>query len=242
MDTWGDTADFRGHVCGREVMLRRIRDNLWGVLALVGLIWLIFGVSFVIDLKPLALVPRTIKGLSGILTLPFLHQDLKELLGNTVPLTVLLFMLRATRKRPWRILVSLIAGSGTLLWVFGRPEPHMGCSVLLYSLAAYLIAAGVCERKPLPIAAAVLVTVLYGTLFWGLFSWDGQLLGAFFGAIYAQRTLRGSERRSEERGNAGSDAANSVLSGNRGIQSETSQSQAADFPRANDGLQESQGR
>jgi membrane associated rhomboid family serine protease len=223
-------------------MLRRIRDNLWGVLALVGLIWLIFGVSFVIDLKPLALVPRTIKGLSGILTLPFLHQDLKELLGNTVPLTVLLFMLRATRKRPWRILVSLFAGSGTLLWVFGRPEPHMGCSVLLYSLAAYLIAAGVCERKPLPIAAAVLVTVLYGTLFWGLFSWDGQLLGAFFGAIYAQRTLRGSERRSEERGNAGSDAANSVLSGNRGIQSETSQSQAADFPRANDGLQESQGR
>jgi hypothetical protein len=223
-------------------MLRRIRDNLWGVLALVGLIWLIFGISFVIDLKPLALVPRTIKGLPGILTLPFLHQDLKELLGNTVPLTVLLFMLRATRKRPWRILVSLIAGSGALLWVFGRPEPHMGCSVLLYSLAAYLIAAGVCERKPLPIAAAVLVTVLYGTLFWGLFSWDGQLLGAFFGAIYAQRTLRGSERRSEERGNAGSDAANSVLSGNRGIQSETSQSQAADLPRANDGLQESQGR
>ncbi len=223
-------------------MLRRIRDNLWGVLALVGLIWLIFGISFVIDLKPLALVPRTIKGLPGILTLPFLHQDLKELLGNTVPLTVLLFMLRATRKRPWRILVSLIAGSGALLWVFGRPEPHMGCSVLLYSLAAYLIAAGVCERKPLPIAAAVLVTVLYGTLFWGLFSWDGQLLGAFFGAIYAQRTLRGSERRSEERGNAGSDAANSVLSGNRGIQSETSQSQAADLPRANDGLGESQGR
>ncbi len=223
-------------------MLRRIRDNLWGVLALVGLIWLIFGISFVIDLKPLALVPRTIKGLPGILTLPFLHQDLKELLGNTVPLTVLLFMLRATRKRPWRILVSLIAGSGALLWVFGRPEPHMGCSVLLYSLAAYLIAAGVCERKPLPIAAAVLVTVLYGTLFWGLFSWDGQLLGAFFGAIYAQRTLRGSERRSEERGNAGSEATNSVLSGNRGIQSETSQSPAADLPRTNDGLGESQGR
>ena len=187
-------------------MFRKIRDNLWGVLAFVGLIWLVFAVSFIVDMKPLALQPRSAQGLIGILLMPFLHQDLNHLLGNTVPLTVLLFMLRATRRRPWRIILSLVVGAGVLLWALGRPDKHMGCSVLIYSLAAYLISAGVYERKPLPIAAAVLVTVLYGTLFWGLLptagssvSWEGHLFGALFGAVYAHQTLRRRGRHSERR-------------------------------------------
>lgn len=187
-------------------MFRKIRDNLWGVLAFVGLIWLVFAVSFIVDMKPLALQPRTAQGLIGILLMPLLHQDLNHLLGNTVPLTVLLFMLRATRRRPWRIILSLVVGAGVLLWALGRPDKHMGCSVLIYSLAAYLISAGVYERKPLPIAAAVLVTVLYGTLFWGLLptagssvSWEGHLFGALFGAVYAHQTLRRQGRHSERR-------------------------------------------
>ncbi|MEI7702827.1 MAG: rhomboid family intramembrane serine protease, partial [Planctomycetia bacterium] len=107
-------------------MFRKIRDNLWGVLAFVGLIWVVFAVSFIVDMKPLALQPRSAQGLIGILLMPFLHQDLNHLLGNTVPLTVLLFMLRATRKSPWRIIMSLIVGAGVLLWVLGRTEKHMG--------------------------------------------------------------------------------------------------------------------
>ena len=187
-------------------MFRKIRDNLWGVLAFVGLIWVVFAVSFIVDMKPLALQPRSAQGLIGILLMPFLHQDLNHLLGNTVPLTVLLFMLRATRRSPWRIILSLVVGGGVLLWALGRSEKHMGCSVLIYSLAAYLISAGVYERKPLPIAAAVLVTVLYGTLFWGLLptagssvSWEGHLFGALFGAVYAHQTLRRRDSQSERR-------------------------------------------
>jgi len=187
-------------------MFRKTRDNLWGVLAFVGLVWVVFAVSFIVDMKPLALQPRSAQGLIGILLMPFLHQDLNHLLGNTVPLTVLLFMLRATRRTPWRILVSLIVGAGVLLWALGRPERHMGCSVLIYSLAAYLISAGVYERKPLPIAAAVLVTVLYGTLFWGLLptagssvSWEGHLFGALFGAVYAHQTLQRRDSQSGRR-------------------------------------------
>lgn len=182
--------------------VRKLFDQLWGVLALVGLIWLVFFSSFVLDLRPWGLVPRSLSGLTGLVTMPFLHEDLSKLLGNTVPLTVLLLILRTTRPNPWRILLCLQIGAGVLIWGLGRPGLHLGAGPVLYSIAAYLITAGVHERRPIPIAAAVLVTVLYGTLFWGLLPtagthvfWEGHLFGALFGGVFATRTLRRFERR-----------------------------------------------
>lgn len=114
--------------------VRKLLDQLWGVLALVGLIWLVFFSSFVIDLRPWGLVPRSLSGLTGLVTMPFLHEDLSKLLGNTVPLTVLLLILRSTRPNPWRILLCLQIGAGVLIWGLGRPGLHLGtapCSIPL---------------------------------------------------------------------------------------------------------------
>jgi membrane associated rhomboid family serine protease len=178
--------------------VRKLIDQLWGVFALVGLIWLVRLLSLVLDLNQWGLMPRTLSGLVGIITMPFLHRDLSDLLGNTVPLTVLLLILRTTRPNSWRILLCLQSGAGVLIWGLGRPDVlHLGAGPLLYAIAAYLITAGVQERRPIPIAAAVLVTVLYGTLFWGLLPtagthvfWEGHLFGAVFGVIFATQTLR----------------------------------------------------
>ena len=182
--------------------VRKLIDQLWGVFALVGLIWLVRLLSLVLDLNQWGLMPRTLSGLVGIITMPFLHRDLSDLLGNTVPLTVLLLILRTTRPNSWRILLCLQSGAGVLIWGLGRPGLHLGAGPVLYSIAAYLITAGVHERRPIPIAAAVLVTVLYGTLFWGLLPtagthvfWEGHLLGALFGGVFATRTLRRFQRR-----------------------------------------------
>ncbi|MEY3172958.1 MAG: hypothetical protein RLZZ436_871 [Planctomycetota bacterium] len=183
--------------------VRKLFDQLWGALALVGLIWLTFLVSLVLDLRQWGLVPRSLTGTIGLVTMPFLHRDLSELLGNTVPLTVLLLMLRATRPNPWRILLCLQCGAGVLIWGLGRSATHLGAGPVLYAIAAYLIAAGIRERRPIPIAAAVLVTVLYGTLFWGLLPtagthvfWEGHLFGALFGFVFATQTLRRYPQRS----------------------------------------------
>lgn len=186
-------------------MKLEIKKNLIGVLALVGLIWLIYLINIPLgvtswDFRNWGLQPRTTSGLVGVFTMPFLHRDMNHILSNTVPLTVLLFMLRASRRTPWRILVSLIVGSGVLLWCFGRSQIHVGASVLIYSLAAYLIAAGIYERKPIAIIISVLVAVMYGALFWGLLptagesvSWEGHLFGAVFGGVFAHFTLRRRE-------------------------------------------------
>ncbi|RLS38833.1 MAG: rhomboid family intramembrane serine protease [Planctomycetota bacterium] len=180
-----------------------IRKNLINVLAFVGLIWLIYLVGLPLkvmswDLVSYGMVPRTVRGLIGILTMPFLHDGLDHLLGNTVPLAVLLFMLATSRSNARRIVLGLIVLSGIFIWLIGISSPVVGASGLIYAMTAYLITAGLHERQLISAATAVLVGVLYGgTLFWNLLptagktvAWDAHLLGAAAGAVYAHLTLR----------------------------------------------------
>lgn len=182
-------------------MKLELRRNLFSVLAFVGLIWLVWLISLplsaVVNLNNYGLQPRTASGLVGIFTMPFLHDNMQHLLANTVPLTVLLLILATTRTHARRVLICLMVLSGVMLWTLGRDRIHVGSSALVYALAAYLIAAGLYERKLASAAAAILVGVLYGSLFWGLFptagqnvSWEGHLFAAVAGAAFAHLTLR----------------------------------------------------
>jgi membrane associated rhomboid family serine protease len=183
-------------------MKLEIRRNLFSVLAFVGFIWLIYLINLPLSvtswtLLNYGLLPRTIPGLVGVFSMPFLHEGIDHLLGNTVPLAVLLLMLAMTRPNARRILISLIVLSGILTWLLAVSSPVVGASGLIYALTAYLITAGLLERKLASAGAAVLVGVLYGTLFWGLLptagkgiAWDAHLLGAVAGAAFGYLTLR----------------------------------------------------
>ncbi len=192
-------------------MKLQLKKNLLSVLAFVGFIWAVYLINFpmsaaVVDLNTFGLEPRTLSGLSGVFTMPFLHDGIHHLLGNTVPLVVLLLMLAFTRPNPKRVIICLTVMSGIMLWVLGRHKMHVGASGLIYALTAYLIAAGLYERKILSVIAAILVGVLYGgTLFWGLLptagehvSWEGHLLGAVSGGLFAALTA-GRLGRSQQR-------------------------------------------
>ena len=179
--------------------------DLNGILIFVGIVWMVFIIDLVlpVDLTAYGIIPRTIDGLPGILAMPFLHGSLTHLLGNTIPLTVLLLLLTGSRADSIRTVVSLIVLSGLLLWAFGRGAVHVGASGLIYALIAFLIVSGLMERRPVPLAISLLVGFFYGgTLFWGILpfhgehvSWDGHLLGAVSGAILAWGTLRRKSRR-----------------------------------------------
>jgi membrane associated rhomboid family serine protease len=144
------------------------------------------------------LVPRTLWGLVGILTMPFLHSSTGHLLGNLSALAVLLgFVFAFHPKRMAGLVFRVILIGGTLLWLFGRPEIHIGASGLIYGLAAFVIVAGIVQRRLLPVVAAVGVAVMYGTsLYWGLIpvnpgiSWDGHLAGGLAGAFAARTAGR----------------------------------------------------
>jgi membrane associated rhomboid family serine protease len=144
-------------------------------------------------LENFGIMPRTLGGLIGIPAAPFLHANLGHLINNTIPLTVLLVLLAGSKAESWAIVAYVVLLSGLLLWLFGRPATHIGASSLIYGLVAYLIVSGICERRFVPMAIAIVVGFLYGgTLASGLLprwkspvSWEGHLLGAVAGGVIA---------------------------------------------------------
>jgi membrane associated rhomboid family serine protease len=168
-------------------MVKELRGIVW----LVATLWVVHLADVVlpIDFNLYGLVPRTAWGLIGIPLMPLLHASWGHLLGNTIPLCILLFILLGSRCDYMEVILSIIIGGGVLLWCFGRSAVHVGASGFVYGLVAFLIASGFLDRKPVSILVALLVGFLYGaTLLFGVLpivgtavSWEGHLFGAIAG-------------------------------------------------------------
>jgi membrane associated rhomboid family serine protease len=149
-----------------------------------------------IDLRVFGIVPRTVRGLLGILVSPLLHLGFPHLAANALPLLVLLILLFGQHHyTPERTLAWIWLGSGIGTWLIGRGGSiHIGASSIIYGLVAYLIAAGWWMRSWRSMLVAGLVLVLYGGAFYGLLpqrgtvSWEGHLAGAIAGLLVARQT------------------------------------------------------
>jgi membrane associated rhomboid family serine protease len=178
-----------------------VRDELRGIAIFISIIWAAFLMSLVFpSLDSFGVVPRKLIGLVGIPTAPFLHANLRHLLGNTIPLFVLLTLLAGSKARSFEIVIDVVLLGGLLLWVFGRTANHIGASGLIFGLITFLMLSGVLEKRVVPMIVAVIVGFLYGgTLVWGILpafgtyiSWDGHLCGAIAGGVVAYGLTRES--------------------------------------------------
>jgi membrane associated rhomboid family serine protease len=177
-----------------------IREELFGILAFVGLIWIVFIVGNLLPLRleTYGITPRTLDGLVGIPAAPFLHASFSHLVANTVPLTILLLLLAGSKANSWQIVVYIVLLGGALLWMFGRPATHIGASGLIYGLITFLLLSGIWERRIIPILVSLTVGILYGgALLSGVVpswasnvSWEGHLFGALAGALVAYLLAR----------------------------------------------------
>ncbi|MCP4786882.1 MAG: rhomboid family intramembrane serine protease [Fuerstiella sp.] len=178
-------------------MKHRIAEELHGVGIFVSIVWAVFILDAFLpgDFNAFGLSPRSMTGLAGILTMPFLHGGWDHLIGNTFPLVVLLCLLAGSRANTYAIVPQIVVLGGTLLWVFGTGNSvHVGASGLIYGLIAFLIVAGFREGRLGALAIAVFVGFTYGaTLIGGVLptvgpgvSWDGHLTGAIAGGIVAR--------------------------------------------------------
>ncbi|MGO9110675.1 MAG: rhomboid family intramembrane serine protease [Thermoguttaceae bacterium] len=183
-----------------------IREELYGIVVFIGVIWGVFVVSrFVPSLNEFGVVPRTLGGLTGIPAMPFLHADLHHILSNTFPLFILLALLAGSRAQSWEVVVDVVLLGGLLLWLCGRPAIHIGASGLIFGLMSFLILSGILEKRLIPLAIAVSVGFIYGgTLISGVLprfgshiSWDGHLCCAVAGGIVAYALTRQPEQPSE---------------------------------------------
>ena len=137
--------------------------------------------------------PQQTDGLVGILFAPLLHGSWGHLIGNTVPLLVLGFLVLLSGVRTWlavTAIVWLVGGLGT--WLIAPPNTvHLGASVLIFGWLVFLIVRGFVSGRPWQIVLGLLILFLYGGVLWGVLpgqpgiSWQGHLFGAIGGAIAA---------------------------------------------------------
>jgi len=139
--------------------------------------------------------PRTLSGLKGIITSPFIHGSLKHLYSNSIPVLVLgSGLIYFYKSISLRVIITLYLLSGFGLWLGGRPVYHIGASGVVYALASFIFLSGILRKDVRLIALSLAVVFLYGGMVWGLFpilkeelniSWEAHLFGALAGIYTA---------------------------------------------------------
>jgi membrane associated rhomboid family serine protease len=148
---------------------------------------------FEVDLTRLGIFPLEVKGIPGIILSPFIHENFRHLLNNTLPLymlSVALFFFYseiASKVLSWTWVFT-----GLLVWFGGREAWHIGASGLVYGLASFLFFSGIIRRYYRLVALSLLVVFIYGEMVWGIFpgvyqnvSWESHMLGVVSGIILA---------------------------------------------------------
>lgn len=175
-----------------------IDDILWPSVFVL-FFWLSFftNLAYDLNLNDWGIAPRTVKGLMGILAMPFLHGDFGHLFSNTIPLLVSgSFVFYFFKQMSWKILILIWLFSGFGVWLTGSfYSVHIGASGLVYGLVAFLLTSGIIRKNRNLAALALILIFMYGSMVWGVFpqisitdqniSWEGHLFGALTGIALA---------------------------------------------------------
>lgn len=163
-------------------------------LLITALIWLIeLGATISnVRLITFGIYPRTAEGLIGIITSPFIHGDLDHILSNTGPLLIVSTgLIYFYKELAYKVMALIWVMTGFWVWMFARPEWHIGASGLIYGFVCFLFFSGILRKDTRLTAISLLVTFLYGSLVWGilpvnqLISWESHLLGSVAGIFCA---------------------------------------------------------
>lgn len=103
--------------------VRRIFFSFIPGLILVAALWVVKFIEIKTGhpLSDFGVFPRTLSGMKGIITSPFIHGDIKHLISNSIPLLILsagLFYFY--RSLAWKVFVWVYLIGGFWLWLGGR--------------------------------------------------------------------------------------------------------------------------
>lgn len=176
---------------------RAIRDNVALLLGFLAVLW---GVETV-DLLPFVhldrngIHPRSISGLPGIVTAPFLHAGFGHLMVNSVSFLLLGgAVLLSGRRVFWQVTVFVILAGGLAVWLFaGAFTNHIGASGLVFGYLGFLLARGFVHRTLPSILLTCVILATFGGLLAGVLplqagvSWQSHLFGLLAGIVAARR-------------------------------------------------------
>lgn len=156
-----------------------------------------------------AIIPLLPNGLKGIIFSPFLHGSIEHILGNSVPMAILLFLLYQFYPLiANKVLLIGWISTGLLVWLLPPIDIFtgewnysciIGASGLVYVLAFFLFFSGVFKWNMKLLTISMIVALYYGSLIWGMLpeelfstleepsriSWQSHLAGGIVGVILA---------------------------------------------------------
>ncbi|MEN9214468.1 MAG: rhomboid family intramembrane serine protease [Gloeomargarita sp. DG_1_6_bins_138] len=151
----------------------------------------------------IAIIPRQMRGFSGIFFSAFSHANFAHLIANSIPFIIFSWLiLIQSRRRYWLTLLVGWLGGGLLCWLLG-PQPVHGLSGVVYTLFGYLLWIGWQEKQFVSLLISVVVLVNYGGLIWGVLpqeprvAWWGHLIGFILGIATAYYLGKNSGHSSE---------------------------------------------
>jgi membrane associated rhomboid family serine protease len=158
------------------------------------IIWLVKITEIVFDINfvYLGIYPLKLSGLTGILTAPLIHADLRHLFDNSIPLFLLsLAIFYFYKPVAYKVFFLTWIITGILVWIGGRSSYHIGASGLIYGFSSFLFFSGIIRNSINLLAISLLIVFMYGGLVWGIFpfdykiSWESHLFGALTGLFLA---------------------------------------------------------
>jgi membrane associated rhomboid family serine protease len=172
-------------------------------LVVIWTLWLIEYAEPGIGIKAWGTRPRSLEGLVGIISTPFLHGSFEHIKGNSLSfLTLSSFLIFFYRSIAFHVLGWLYLVSGIVLWLIAGSGNHIGASGVIYGLASFLFLSGIVRRDPFLLRVSLAVAFLYGSIVWWILpidpqvSWEGHLAGVLVGSVLAVLYRnRGPERR-----------------------------------------------
>lgn len=172
---------------------RRLRGAALAACAFLALLWWVHLFQHLFGGFPaLALHPRTLWGLIGIVTAPLLHGSFAHLVSNSLPLLILITLsLSVVPRAAKRAFTVIWVFSGLFVWAVGRDAGHIGASGIDHGLMFFLFVIGLARRDRPAVAAALIAFFMYGGMVLTILpndpqtSWEYHLGGALAGALSA---------------------------------------------------------
>lgn len=156
-----------------------------------------------------AIIPLLPEGLVGIITSPLLHGNIDHIVGNSIPIAILMFLLYQFYPLVAnKVFILGWISTGLLLWILPPIDIltgdymytcTIGASGVVYVLAFFLFFSGIFKWNMTLLTISLLVVLYYGSLVWGMLpeelfyelkepskiSWQAHLSGAIVGVILA---------------------------------------------------------
>lgn len=165
---------------------------------IVVVMWLVKLIEYYykLDFSEFGVYPLKTKGLIGILTAPFIHENFSHLASNTVPFFVSASMIIYFYKEvAFKALIMIYIVTGFWVWCMARESYHIGASGVVYGYISFIFFSGFLRRNKKLMAVSMLMVFLYGGFFWGIIpkfypefmniSWESHMMGAIAGLAFA---------------------------------------------------------